>query len=286
MISSKKGEITPRERVLISLSHKHPDRVARSLGFGVSLPAIRELAEHFGFNSIQEVEKYLQQYTDLRWIGPDYIGPIKIGKDSSGIITDIWGAKRHDVTYGPGTYEEIYHHSLKCVEDISELKDYQWPSAKWCNFDNILEKIKAQNSDNEYAIIVGNGNIFESSWYMRGFEQMFVDLMVNPEFTNEIMTRVTDYFVEYFTKLLSAANKRTDIVLTADDIGGQEGLLMSLDLWKKMIKPHHVRMNKVLHNFGAKILYHSDGAIIEAVPGLIDMGIDILEALQFDAKNL
>ena len=40
-----------------------------------------------------------------------------------------------------------------------------------------------------------------------------------------------------------------------------------------------MRLNKLLHSFGVKILYHSDGAIMEALEGLIDMGIDILEAL-------
>ena len=38
--------------------------------------------------------------------------------------------------------------------------------------------------------------------------------------------------------------------------------------------------------YGVKIMYHSDGAVMDAVPGLIDMGIDILEALQFDARGM
>ena len=33
-------------------------------------------------------------------------------------------------------------------------------------------------------------------------------------------------------------------------------------------------------------MYHTDGAVMEAVEDLIDMGIDILEALQFDAAGM
>lgn len=33
-------------------------------------------------------------------------------------------------------------------------------------------------------------------------------------------------------------------------------------------------------------MYHSDGAVTEAVPGLIEMGIDVLEALQFNAHGM
>jgi uroporphyrinogen decarboxylase len=45
-------------------------------------------------------------------------------------------------------------------------------------------------------------------------------------------------------------------------------------------------MNKVIHEYGAKVIYHSDGSVMAAVPGLLEMGIDVLQALQFDAKGM
>ncbi|MFH1707610.1 MAG: uroporphyrinogen decarboxylase family protein [Planctomycetota bacterium] len=66
----------------------------------------------------------------------------------------------------------------------------------------------------------------------------------------------------------------------------QNGLLMLLAMWEEFIKPCHVRLNRAIHEFGARVIYHSDGAVMEAVPGLIDMGIDILQALQFDAAGM
>ena len=63
-------------------------------------------------------------------------------------------------------------------------------------------------------------------------------------------------------------------------------LLMSLDTWEQFIKPYHVRLNAVIHGLGAKVIYHTDGAVMEAVDGLIDMGIDVLQALQFDAAGM
>jgi len=61
---------------------------------------------------------------------------------------------------------------------------------------------------------------------------------------------------------------------------------MGLDVWRTHIKPHHVRLNRAIHDLGAKVIYHSDGAVMEAVPELIDMGIDVLQALQFDAAGM
>jgi hypothetical protein len=39
-------------------------------------------------------------------------------------------------------------------------------------------------------------------------------------------------------------------VFTADDIGGQDGLLISLKMWEQFIKPYHVRLNAAIHEHG------------------------------------
>jgi uroporphyrinogen decarboxylase len=86
--------------------------------------------------------------------------------------------------------------------------------------------------------------------------------------------------------MLEVADGAVDLTFTADDIAGQRGLLLSLDMWERFIKPHHVRLNKTIHEFGVKVIYHSDGGVTRAVPGLIDMGIDVLQALQFSARGM
>jgi uroporphyrinogen decarboxylase len=57
-------------------------------------------------------------------------------------------------------------------------------------------------------------------------------------------------------------------------------------MWEEHIKPYHVRMNAAIHEFGTKVMYHSDGGVMEAIPGLIDSGIDVLQALQFSADGM
>jgi uroporphyrinogen decarboxylase len=61
---------------------------------------------------------------------------------------------------------------------------------------------------------------------------------------------------------------------------------MSLGMWEEFIKPRHIRLNRRIHELGARVIYHSDGAVMQAVPGLIEMGIDVLQALQFDARGM
>ena len=61
---------------------------------------------------------------------------------------------------------------------------------------------------------------------------------------------------------------------------------MGPKLWEEFIKPHHAALNRAIREFGVRVIYHSDGAVMDAGPGLIDMGVDVLQALQFDADGM
>jgi uroporphyrinogen decarboxylase len=61
---------------------------------------------------------------------------------------------------------------------------------------------------------------------------------------------------------------------------------MPYDRWERLLKPYHARLNAAIHARGAKVIYHTDGSIMAAVGGLKDMGIDVLQALQFSAENM
>jgi uroporphyrinogen decarboxylase len=169
---------------------------------------------------------------------------------------------------------------------MDDLKSHKWPITEYFDYSVLPERVAAAQVDGEYCLMLSNGNLFETSWYMRGFEQIFMDMVLNPEFVHDIMVRVTEFYIEHFRNMLSVAEDDIDLVFTADDIGAQDGLLMSLEMWETFIKPYHVRLNAAIHEFDIKVIYHSDGAVMDAVDGLIDMGIDVLQALQFSAKNM
>jgi len=282
--------MTSKERVLAALRHETTDKIPFSLGFGVNEYARKQLAEFLGCG-LKEVEDMLLAATDLRWVSPDYTGPsyretgYSIGKP------DIWGVERRAVNNGFDIYNEISRYPLAGLGEtfsgeMLSLEDYEFPSPDWFDYGSLKKNIEKANADDDHAIVMGNGNIFESSWYMTGLENIFVLIMTEPDLAYRLFEKVTDFFIAFFERALDAANGRIDIIFTADDIGQQSGLLMSLPMWEKMLKPHHVRMNKALHNFGVKIMYHTDGAVMDAMDGLVDMGIDILEAIQFDAKGM
>lgn len=274
-------ELTHRERVRLALEHQETDRVPIAMvcsGFGGDLRT--QVDAQLRHERGTSLDAYLEPLIDIRGVGAPYVGP------PLAVRTDIWGVRREAVSYGAGHYNEICHYPLADAETPADLEDHTWPSPEWFDYEAVPALVERAGRKGDHCLMASNGNVFESTWYMRGFERTLMDLVVNPELVDAIMARVTDFYVEHFRRLLSVADGGIDLVFTADDIGGQDGLLMSLPMWEAHIKPHHERLNAVIHGFGARIIYHSDGAVQEAVAGLVDMGIDVLQALQFDARGM
>lgn len=280
-IVPKRSPLSPRERVLLALDHRETDRIPIAMVCaGINPPAHEVLERYLRERRGISVDQYLDPLIDIVAVGPDYIGPALAPNE------DIWGVRREPISYGAASYNEIATYPLADAESPRDLDRHTWPTTAMFDYSVLPAQIAAIRASRELCTMAANGNIFETSWYMRGFERMLTDLAVNHELAWAIMERVTSFYVDHFTSMLSAANGGMDLVFTADDIGSQRGLIMSLPMWERMVKPHHARLNAAIHQFGAKVIYHSDGAVMAAVEGLIDMGIDILQALQFSAAGM
>ncbi|HRE28801.1 MAG TPA: uroporphyrinogen decarboxylase family protein, partial [Anaerolineales bacterium] len=92
--------------------------------------------------------------------------------------------------------------------------------------------------------------------------------------------------VENLRRVLEVAGDRLDMVYFYDDIATQQSLLISKKMWRQYVRPHHVRLIEMAHKYGKPVMYHTDGAIKQMLPELIDMGVDLLNPLQPDAKDM
>jgi len=288
--------LSHRERVRLALQHQTTDRIPLALVCaGINAPAYRAWEEHLARERGQTVAQVLDPRVDINGAGPPYTGP------SLPAGTDQWGVHRSPVSYGadvrlrassasaedakPDVYHEIDHHPLAAARSPADLDAHAWPSPDWFDYGALPALVRELQAEGDYCLMLANANLFETSWYMRGFERMFTDLVLAPELFHAIMERVTVFYEAYLHRALTAVPGAIDLVFTADDIGGQQGLLMSLAMWEEHLKPYHARINRLVHEHGAQVIYHSDGSVTDAVPGLIDMGIDVLQALQFDAAH-
>ena len=281
--------LSPRERVGLALDHQRTDRIPIAMicsGFEGSLRDT--LAAHLG----QDPDLYLEQFVDVAVVNDGYRGPSAqyrgpaLGRAADGSYEDIWGVWRRPVSYGEGVYYEIEHYPLSEVKDISELDACRWPEADWWDYSALPELIAEATTRRDYALCLLSGNPFERTWWRRGYEQTLMDLIEQPELFHAIMTRVTDFYSECTRRTLEAAGRPLELAFTGDDIAWQRGLMLSVDMLEQHITPHHARLNRAIHEFGAKVVFHSDGAVMDAIPALLRAGIDVLQALQFDAAGM
>ena len=275
------AKLSSRERVRLALAHKTTDRIPIAMVCaGINPPAAAALDELLQRTRNINLQNWLNAFVDIRGVAPRYIGPpLPPGED-------IWGVRRAPVSYGSGAYDEIVGYPLAEAQNPADLARHRWPTTDWFDYPSLLNSISAAQADGEHCLMLSNGNILESAWYMRGFERLLLDFSIHPDLAYALLERVADFHITHFRRMLEVADGAVDLAFTADDIAGQRGLLLSLGMWERFIKPHHERLNKTIHEFDVKVIYHSDGGVTRAVPGLIGMGIDVLQALQFSARGM
>ncbi len=245
------------------------------------------LEEYLGIHDQETVLQHLG--VDLRHPRQPYIGP-PLHSEPDGSWVDAWGVRRRKVLHARGAYDEIVEHPLANVRDEKDLETYRWPRPEWWDADALAEEIRHIRSCGDYPIALEEfgdpGGIFEIAWYLRGMEQFLMDMVERPDLANEIMRRVADFYVGLLDRVMVAARGGVDLIWTSDDVAHQHGKLMSLRSWRELIAPHHERLNRRIHELGARVMYHCCGSVRPFIPGLVEIGVDVLDVLQFSADNM
>lgn len=269
------------ERVEAALNHQTTDRIPTgNLCAGINPPAFRAFDEYLRKKRGIDANTYINSILDLTEVWSLEIGPAcKQG-------FDYWGVKRRAVSYGEGSYDEIEFYPLATATTVAEIEAYDWPQTNWFDYSLVPAQINTRKARPDQVIAVSIANVFETAWYMRGFEQIMIDMMVQPELVFAMLERVCHFFTEHFRNYIRAAGGQVTMAFTGDDIGGQSGLLLPPEMWETFIKPWHKKMNQEFHELGVKVVYHSCGSVIDAIDGLIDMGIDVLQSVQLSARGM
>jgi uroporphyrinogen decarboxylase len=110
-------------------------------------------------------------------------------------------------------------------------------------------------------------------------ENLMMDMAMEDEMATYLLDTLTDkacYRAEIF------ARQGADIIGLGDDIGMQESIMMSEDMYRQWIKPRLIRVIQAAKNVNPDILisYHSCGYIEPLINELIDAGVDILNPVQ------
>ena len=270
-----KETMTSKERWTAVLKRQKPDRIPMDYW---ATPEVNEkLMKHLGLSTMDEVYKKLHIDRPLG-VGPKYTGP-KISDD-----TDIYGITYRTVGYGTGSYREIVTSPLAKYETVGEIeKNYKWPSADWYDFSEIPNQLKGKE---DRPIAGGGSEPFLTYKNLRGDEQAFIDLAANPEMVHYILGKLYGFAYEHTKRIYEAIPGKVFYSYVAEDMGSQEDLMYSPAHIREYFFPYMKKMIALVHGAGAFTFHHSDGAVRKIIPGLIEIGMDILNPIQWRCNGM
>ena len=297
------ANMTHRERILAALNHRQPDRVPLDLGAtrstSIVVQAYERLNRHLGSTELPRIfskwlniahpsQAMLQRFDiDTRSLGQ---GPPDNWQDivfADGSYQDEWGVVRsrpagclyYDLTKSPFAGEA----------SVADMDRHPWPDPHdpgRCR--GLKEEARRLRQETDYAIALNMpGGVVTQAQFLRGFEDWFADLIADPAFYHALLERITDLWIEMAKDELDAAGDCADFCFFGDDVAFQDGPMMSMELYRKMVKPYHARVFSYLKSrSSAKILYHTCGSVVHLIPDLIELGVDALNPIQVSAKGM
>ncbi|MDD4891806.1 MAG: uroporphyrinogen decarboxylase family protein, partial [Phycisphaerae bacterium] len=215
----------------------------------------------------------------LRGVGPTYVGP----KFSQ---CDMWGLARVRKEYagGAGTYDEVVANPLAKATTIAEVNAYPWPSADWYDYKAVQPKLDALG---DWPRKAATYEPFLLYCQLRGQEQALMDLAMLPDLAEAILTKIFNFFHTVAKRTFESARPGSiDVTYVAEDLGTQHSLLMSLPMIDRFLLSNMKRMIDLAHSFGIKVMHHDDGACRPVIPRMIDIGIDILNPVQWRCPGM
>ena len=99
--------------------------------------------------------------------------------------------------------------------------------------------------------------------------------------------RLGERLLEFYLVLVDRyAEAGVDGIMSSDDWGSQNGLMINPKIWRRIFKPWYKELVNAIHKRGLHAILHSCGNIYEIIPDLIEIGFDVLHPIQPGALDL
>ncbi len=262
--------ITSRERVLTALERKPTDRVPRD--FWAEPPALNRLFQHLGH---RDADRLLDDLgIDIAHLETP---PLADRPVRQGIYQNFWGERYIYQTTDWGPMREDVAGALAGAKCISDLEAFEWPSPDCIDRSSLLRQCE-RHADR--ALLYGFADVWQRPALVRGWEDMFLDMVERPDWVHFLGRKFTDFYLEDYTRAAEVTNGRIDLFLLISDLGSQRGPLLSLQMFERFVAPYLKEMIDCIHSLRGRVLYHSCGAINTFIPRLIELGVDVLDPIQ------
>lgn len=303
--------MTSRERVMTTLHHQEPDCIPFDLGStgstGINADTYVRLRALLGLPEHEPVLRDIKQHLAL--VGDDLLARLEV--DTRGVqrksgssyhfeltedadsyfYTDEWGITYRKPKEG-GLYFDIVHSPLADARTVADVENHSWPDpVDEQRIGSSVAEAERVARETDACLVVGcmMAGLLEMGSWMRGFENFYMDLAMGSTVGEAILEKLTEIKLGYWGALLPRLGENVDVVRQGDDYGGQDGLLISRDTYRKYFFPRYRTILEFMKKTARKdvlTFLHSCGSVRELIPDFIECGVDILNPVQVSAANM
>ncbi|MHB9023769.1 MAG: uroporphyrinogen decarboxylase family protein [Armatimonadota bacterium] len=274
--------MSSRERVATLLRHELPDRIGlydhywpetirdywSTQGYPVDVPP----EEYFDYDLVTVSGWFnASPFKDQRVVVEES-DEWTLAKDGNGATLRLWknksGTPEHvafDCTT-PERWEAIYKPPL--LEFDPTRLDI--PAAR--------EKLAHARARGKYAVY-GGWTVYEQLRATLGDVTMLESLALEPEWIHDFCDTFTNFLIRHIDYLFNEAGQ-PDGAFIYEDLGYNKGLFCSPTMYHDLIMPYHQRLFSFFHDRGMPVILHSCGKVAEAVPYVIEAGVDCLQPME------
>ncbi len=262
--------MNPRDRVVAQLEHCETDFIP------YVVPVEPEVAERLD-----------RHYGSPRWrdVKCDHIVRVRVANLLSRQSIDDGRAR--DCCGSIWRMDRLPYHLEQPALPEPDLSGYEFPSPDGVFPEDWLQESVRECEEHhragKFVMAVVSYGLFERSWIMRGFENVLMDMALQPAFVEELLDGITEFLlgaIERFVQL------PLDGIQTGDDWGHQRGLIMGKERWVELFLPRYRRLWGRIKEAGMFTIHHSCGNISEVVGEAADAGLDCLESVQPEAMDV
>lgn len=293
------------ERIHAALSHQQPDRVPIDLGTtpvtGIATKTYDRLVTFLGLE-LGPTEIY-DRASQTAIVDPAILE--LFGIDTRGIkpgmpdarpnidsaeeeaYTDEWGLVRKKPLHADTYF--VANAPLDGDISIQDILNYRWPTPEDPGrIRGLREQALGLRTQGDWAIVLSlPGSFVQHSQLMRGFSSWYLDAATDPARLSVLLDKVMEIQMATCGYILNAVGDLVDVVFTYDDLAMQDRLIVSPATYRKLLEPRLRKFVGYLRSkTSAKIVYHTDGAVVPVLNSLADMGIDAINPVQVSAKGM
>jgi uroporphyrinogen decarboxylase len=191
-------------------------------------------------------------------------------REKGAVYYDEWGVGQKVTGRG---WDHAFDHPLV---DLTKLGDYRFPDlAHPTRFESYKPYLDLADRNGKYVVAYDPVMMFERMRSLLGFEALMMASYIQPRGLEALLDRLAELIVDIIEQW--GRLKGIHGFMTWDDWGLQTGLQMKIETFRQFYKPRYARLVKAAHEFGMHYIWHNCGQIMDMIPDMIEIGVDVIQ---------